>query len=510
VADLAVAASYQLVDGPDPVGAIEEMCRGYQSVIELSEAELAVLPDLISMRLCQSIVIGAWRATRHPDNADYILADASDSGVGLAAMAAVDSGAMLPSSPIATPELAARRRRSLAPGLGLSYDAPLHLVSGEGVWLRDADGREYLDAYNNVVQVGHGHPLVAQTLARQTRRLNTNTRYLVDEVVTYAERLTALLPDGLDVCYFTSSGSEANDLAWRIARTVTGNDGVVITDHAYHGSTTAIMAMSPEELRPDQHEPWVATMPPASGEDPADAAAGAVSALRAAGRTPAAVFFDTIFSSDGIYPATADYLDQSVATVRTAGGLFVADEVQAGLGRVGSRFWGFSAATLTPDIVTLGKPVGNGHPLGVVVTTEAIARRFTEDGYFFSTFGGNPVAAAVGTAVLDLTAQLALPDRSQRVGEHIRNGIRAMGSAVVGDVRGAGLFIGVEIVGADGRPNRGTAAGLVEAMRGRGVLIGRTGPEDNVLKIRPPLVFEERHAEVLLTALADSLTDQER
>ncbi len=515
VMDLAVAAAYVLPDAADSAEALADLCAGYHSLIELSGEELEVLPDLVAGRLCLSIAIGEWRAERHPDNAEYILGDARPARWALGSLLAEDRAGLVDrlslavgrpplKSSGATAEVQARRQRALAPGLRLSYRAPLHLVSGEGVWLHAADGRRYLDAYNNVVQVGHGHPLIARTLAEQTRRLNTNTRYLTDEVVAYAERLTALLPDGLDVCYFTNSGSEATDLAWRIARTVTGNDGIVISEHAYHGGTTAVMAFSPEELRSGALEPWVATVPPPGDHDPAGAVEQAVAMLRREVGGPAALMFDTIFSSDGIHDPARSYLDASAAGIRAAGGLFIADEVQAGLGRVGQRFWGFAAGTAVPDIVTLGKPIGNGHPIGVVITSKEIAERFAELGYFFSTFGGNPVSAAVGNAVLDITFAEALPKSADSVGEYLRTGLAGMAatSDVLGGVRGAGLFVGVDVVDTDGGPDEGRARAMVEAMRDNGVLIGRTGRHENVLKIRPPLIFEHDHADLLLDSLS--------
>jgi 4-aminobutyrate aminotransferase-like enzyme/Ser/Thr protein kinase RdoA (MazF antagonist) len=503
VMDVAVTASYLIAEAADPVVVMADLCRGVQTRVRLTVEELEVLPDLVAARLCQSIAIGAWRATLHPENAEYILGDAEPARDTLHSLVALDRTELLdrlfiaagvPVAPVPTPtvEVLATRRRVLAPGLSLSYEAPLHLVSGAGVWLRDVAGRRYLDAYNNVVQVGHGHPLIAQTLASQTRRLNTNTRYLTDEVVAYATRLTALLPNGLDVCYFTNSGSEANDLAWRIARTLTGNDGVVVTEHAYHGSTTAVMAMSPEELPPDRREPWVAMVPPPGDHD----AAAAIDEL---GRAPAALIFDTIFSSDGIFDPPGEFLDASAAAIREAGGLYIADEVQAGLGRVGDRMWGFAAGTAIPDIVTLGKPIGNGHPIGAVVTTAEIARRFADDAYFFSTFGGNTVSAAVGSAVLDITEAEGLPERAERVGNYLRAAIREMRGPVVA-VRGVGLFVGVEVA------DSARAEAIVEGMRERGVLVGTTGPSGSVVKIRPPLIFDERHADALLEALRQSLS----
>ncbi|MEE8332009.1 MAG: aminotransferase class III-fold pyridoxal phosphate-dependent enzyme [Acidimicrobiia bacterium] len=514
IADLAITASYRLSGEADPAAVLSDVAAGFAAAATLAAEEVDVLPDLVAARLCQTIVISTWRGRQHPDNAEYILGDVEEACSSLLALQECDrddllqrvaaaAGVPAEQSPRDTDKLTKAHSSALAPSLGLSYQQPIHLTSAQGVWLTDRSGKHYLDAYNNVVQVGHGHPLVAATLSHQTRRLNTNTRYLTDEVVRYAERLCELLPHGLEVCYFTNSGSEANDLAVRIARAVTGNTGVVITNHAYHGSTTVTMAMSPEEHGTRPLEPWVATVSPPGGSE--QQVGKAVMSLAERGVAPAALFLDTIFSSDGIHDPPPDYLDSAAAQIGAAGGLFVADEVQAGLGRVGPRMWGFAAGAATPDIVTLGKPIGNGHPVGAVVTTSDIAGRFADEDYFFSTFGGNNVAAAVGSAVLDITLGEELPERAERAGNYLRDGLKSITSSVIGEVRGAGLFTGVEIVNPDGEPDGPAAESILEAMKDRGVLIGRTGPHDNVLKIRPPLVFEEAHADIVLSALANVL-----
>ncbi|MCJ7726281.1 MAG: aminotransferase class III-fold pyridoxal phosphate-dependent enzyme [Acidimicrobiia bacterium] len=384
------------------------------------------------------------------------------------------------------------RRRRLMPGLRLSFDHPLRIVSGEGVWLTDADGVRYLDAYNNVAHVGHGRPEVVEAIARQASILNTNTRYLVDGVLDYAERVAGMLPDPLEVVWFANSGSEANDLAWRIARTVTGREGMIVTRHAYHGSTHLTMATSPEELGIERLPSWVSTVDPPDG--PAmPSIGGAIDTLAEAGHLPAAFACDTVFSSDGIFEPPPGWLATAAAAVRAAGGLFVADEVQAGFGRVGPRMWGFAGAGVVPDIVTLGKPMGNGHPVAAVVTTRAIADAFRAEGYYFSTFAGNPVAAAAGMAVLDVMEAESLTERASRIGALLREELTARIPAIR-RVRGPGLFIGVDL--GDG----GSARRMVEGMKEQRVLVGRTGRRGEVVKIRPPLVFGEEHAAILLDA----------
>ena len=508
--DVAVACAYGMLETADPLEAVQSIVAAFTDIVPLLEEEIEVIGDLIGVRLAQSIAIGSWRASRHPANADYILADAVAVTAGLEQWVGIgdqriraairSAGGMAPVS-YDSDRLEVRRAGVLSPGLRLSYEEPLHLVRGDGVWLFDADGRRYLDAYNNVVQVGHANPRVTRAVADQTGRLNTNTRYVTDAIVAYGERLIAELPAPLEVCFFVNSGTEANDLAWRIAKTVTGNSGAVVTDNAYHGWSDAIMAVSPEELAAEDMAPWVATVAPPGRGDRKVRIGEAIGRLAKFGHNPAALFIDATFSSDGIFDLTPGYLSDLADAVRNGGGLYVADEVQAGLGRVGQRFWGFAGDRVVPDIVTLGKPLGNGYPIGAVVTNRAVAEAFARDGYFFSTFGGNPVAAHAASSVLQITLEEDLAGRAERVGIMLRNGLaEALETrGVDGVVRGPGTFVGVDL----GHPE--LAARLVEAMRFRSVLIGRTGPNHDVLKIRPPLIFDEEEAGVLLEAFGESL-----
>jgi 4-aminobutyrate aminotransferase-like enzyme len=392
--------------------------------------------------------------------------------------------------------------------MSLSYDRPIHPVSASGVWITEADGTRLLDAYNNVPHVGHARPEVVDAIASQAALLNTNTRYLVDEVVRYAERLTQLLPDPLDVVYFANSGSEANDLAWRMARTVTGRSGAIVTANAYHGATELTMATSPEGLAETGAPlpPWVATLPmPEALTEPS--IESALSNLRANQIEPAFLAVDTVFSSDGVLDPGIS-LAALAQQIRRVDGLFVADEVQAGFGRVGQDLWGFAESGVVPDIVTFGKPMGNGHPLAAVVTTRNIADRFTERGYYFSTFAGNPVSAAAGMAVLDVMEAENLAVRADRVGEYLRTGIRGIDHPAIAEVRGRGQFTGVVITNDAGQADAVGANRIVNAMREGNVLIGATGPAHNVLKIRPPLVFSDQNADQVVDTLAAALAVQ--
>ena len=410
----------------------------------------------------------------------------------------------------------------MGPAYRLFYEEPLHLVRGEGAWLYGADGRRYLDCYNNVAAVGHCHPRVVSALEGQASRINTHTRYLHENVVRYAERLGATLPEPLSVCMFTCTGSEANDLAYRIAKTVTGNAGVVVLDNAYHGTTDAVFGFSPEEYPAEDQPRHVACVEAPDGyrgrhrygEPGLGAAYGAqvgVAAERLGGRglAPAMFISDNIFSSNGVLTPPPDYLREAYRSVRAAGGLAVADEVQSGLCRLGDNTWAFEDSGVVPDIVTMGKPLGDGHPLAALVTTPEIAAAFAERYGYFNTFGGNPVSAAVGLAVLDVIEEENILQNVRETGRHLKNGLLELEQRFdrVGDVRGKGLFYGVELVRdrETREPAAGCAARVREYLREHGVLLSVTGPQDNVIKIRPPMVFTRDHADQLLEILEDAL-----
>jgi 4-aminobutyrate aminotransferase-like enzyme len=419
-----------------------------------------------------------------------------------------------------TSSLLRRRERLLGSAYSLFYREPLHLVRGEGVWLYDANGRKYLDMYNNVPHVGHCHPRVVDAMCEQAALLNTHTRYLHENVLDYAERLTAKLPDELDTAMFCCTGSEANELALRIARSVTGARGVIVTDYAYHGNSQATWEISPEDCS-DEHRPdYVVTVPSPDryrgryrGDDAGERYAAhvqdAVNVLAERGIKPAAFIIDTIVSSGGVVLPPEGYLSKAAATVRRAGGLFIADEVQPGFGRTGKNFWGFAAEPVVPDIVTMGKPMGNGHPVAGVVTRANLAAALAGKGGYFNTFGGNPVACAAALAVLDIIEEEALQQNALRVGQHIADALRKLSDRheCIGDVRGNGLFIALELV--TDREQRLPAAALASAtvndLRDRGVLTGAIGPDNNVLKLRPPMVLSRADADFMLGVLDRSL-----
>jgi 4-aminobutyrate aminotransferase-like enzyme len=468
---------------------------GYQSRIPLEDEELDLLGDLVAARLAALVTISAWRVERYPENAEYIQAWDVDSwalleqfdAVGLDAVAH-ELGAPQPSAP--TEELLRRRSAALGSALtGLTYRNPVHVVRGEGIWLFDADGRRLLDAYNNVPVVGHCHPRVTEAVVRQTRLLNTHSRYLYEPLVELAERLVATMPPEteLDAVMLVNSGSEANDLAWRLATVATGHSGAIVTEFAYHGVTTAVADFSPEEWPHGFRPEHVETISPVGV-----GMANAVEQLDARRHGLAATYLDCGFTSDGIWTPSADEVQAVARATREAGGLLVADEVQAGHGRTGEHLWSFAQYGIAPDVVTLGKPMGNGYPVAAVIARQELFDRLREETEVFWTFGGNPVAARAALAVLDVIEDERLIENAKRVGEELIAALRHLG---IGEVRGRGLLVGVELESADHADN------VVNRMRDAGVLINRTGPKGNVLKIRPPLVFSVEHVEVLVAGV---------
>lgn len=501
IADLAVAVASAIRGRPrNDVFRIGRIAvDGYASRSPLEPEEFEVLGYLVATRLAAIVAISAWRVERYPENAAYIQSWDDDSWplielfdeIG-ADQFAGEFGAQ--GAPTATATLTRRRQAALGALLtGLTYDEPVHVVRSEGVWLIDAADRRLLDAYNNVPVVGHCHPRVTEAVVRQTRTLNTHARYLYEPLVELAERLLATMPAaaGLDTVMLVNSGSEANDLAWRIARGVTGRDGALVSHFAYHGVTSEIASLSPEEWPSGYVPSHVARIPALWSDD--DVAAGV-------GRQPlAATFLDAGLTSDGILPASPERAQALARATREAGGLFVADEVQVGHGRSGEHLWAFARLGIEPDFVTVGKPMGNGYPVAAVITRRDLIERFAFAGSVFSTFGGNPVAARAALAVLDVIEDERLVSHAKRVGRLLRSRILAIGHPAIRDVRGFGLLIGVEL----DEPDRARAA--VEAMRRDGVLVGRTGPRDDTLKIRPPLVFDDPHVDRLTASFERAL-----
>lgn len=379
----------------------------------------------------------------------------------------------------------------------------------------DDSGRRYLDAYNNVPVVGHCHPQVVEALTRQARTLNTHTRYLAEQPLQLAEELLATLPQELDSVIFTCTGSEANDLAVRISKAVTGGSGFIVTEFAYHGATDVIAGMSPEDGRPLGPGVYTVAAPLRAGGAAAfgERVGRCLERMQADGVRLAAMLVDTIFSSDGVVADPRGFLADAVRKVHEAGGLFIADEVQAGFGRLGEAMWGFARHGIVPDLVTMGKPMGNGHPVAAVAGRAGVFAGFAKGGSYFNTYGGNSVSCATALAVLQVIRDENLLENARRSGEHLMRGLRGLAQrhTAIREVRGAGLFIGVEL-GANAASGLSGAAETRRVVNGlcrRGVLVGSTGRDGNVLKIRSPLTLELQHADLLLESLDQALQSRE-
>jgi len=426
-------------------------------------------------------------------------------------------------------DLLKARKSKLIRNLSISYRKPLKIVRGDGVWLVDETGRAYLDCYNNVAQLGHGNPEIVETMARQAAILNTNTRYLHDNVIAYAEALTATLPAKLKVAAFCCTGSEANDLALRMARNHTKAKDVIALDWAYHGHTQALIDISPYKYKRKGGKgrpgtTWEAPLPDAYrapedwpkaeiGRRYAQPVAEIAAALAKEGRGLAAFIAESLPSSAGQIVLPDGYLPAAHAAARAAGAVVIADEVQIGFGRVGSHLWAFETQDATPDIITMGKPIGNGHPMAALVTTEEIAESFANGMEYFNTFGGNPVSCAIGLKVLEIIARDGLLKNASAIGADLLGRMRALMDkhAVIGDVRGLGLMLGIDLV-KDRRnkePATERAGRVVERCREFGVLMGTDGPYDNVIKMRPALIFSRANADHLMQVLAQAFADTE-
>ncbi|MBX4926417.1 aspartate aminotransferase family protein [Rhizobium binae] len=419
--------------------------------------------------------------------------------------------------------LIARRERLLGRNMSLFYDEPVHLVRGEGVWLWDADGRRYLDCYNNVPHVGHCHPRVVEAITRQASTLNTHTRYLHEGILDYVERLTATFDRSLDAAILTCTGSEANDVALRMAQAVTGKTGVIATNHTYHGNTAAVSQLS-TRMPPVggfgghvRHVPAPDSYRPLGGEG-GDAFAtafaaeveAAIASLQESPHGFSAIIIDPFFANEGFPDLPPGFLDKTVAAVRKAGGLVITDEVQPGFGRTGSDMWGHQRAGIVPDIVTLGKPMANGHPVGGVVANAEVLNAFRKAFRYFNTFGGNPVSCAAAMAVLDVIEDEKLIENARSVGEYTRDAFKRLAQKhpIIGDVRGSGLFMGMEFVldRATKQPAAAEASRIVNEMRERGVLMGKIGIHQCATKIRPPMPFSRDNADLMLSVFDNVLS----
>jgi 4-aminobutyrate aminotransferase-like enzyme/Ser/Thr protein kinase RdoA (MazF antagonist) len=541
--ELAVMCAYAILRMDDPVRVIARIAAGYHRARPLTELEIRAIFPLICMRLCMSVTTSAIAAEDDPHNEHRQVSDRlawamlerlepidwrdAENDVREACGFDKRTGVQHGKQQWTFNQLLNARRQRIGPSLRLSYEMPLEIARGNGQFLFDRDERGYLDCVNNICHVGHSHPKVVAALSKQAAILNTNTRYLHPYLIEYSERLTATLPDPLSVCYFVNSGSEANELAVRMARTHTGRQDVIVLEGGYHGNTQTLIDLSPYKCEgpggrglpdwvhkvsnPDPYRGPYRSTGEDAGRSYAEHVREVCERLAEEKRPPALFLCEPILGCGGQIVPPEGYLREAFRHVRSTGGLCVVDEVQVGMGRVGSHMWAFETQDVVPDIITMGKPIGNGHPLGAVVTTPDIARSFDNGMEFFSSFGGNPVSMAVGIAVLDVIEEERLCERATRVGGFLVEGFRALARnhPEIGNVRGMGLFIGVELV--RDRESRTPATGetslLVERLKADGILLSSEGPHQNILKIKPPMQFGETDADLLLGAVARALTE---
>ena len=534
ICELAVTLAYAMLDQENPLEVGAQIVRSYHGVRPLSVDELTVLYPLICGRLCTTVSVAAERRQLNPDHPSWFVTEERAWRLLelLIELDPVDAGNRLTSGldfklhtrfGDALNVLLAKRDQLISTTLSLAYHDPIKMVRGSGQYLYDDRGHPFLDLVNNVCHVGHCHPRVVEAGQGQMARLNTNTRYLYDELTQYAERLCATLPDTLNTCFIVNSGSEANELALRLARTHTGRADMLVVEGAYHGSTGTLIHLSPYKFMgkggTGTPEKWVHVVPVPDGYrglyKGKDRATGLSygdevgRVITEAGVPIAGFIVESLLSCAGQIIPPDGYLERAFQHVRKAGGVCIVDEVQVGFGRVGTHFWGFELQDITPDIVVIGKPIGNGHPMGAVITTGEIAESFNNGMEFFSTFGGNPVSCAIGLAVLDVIRDEGLQEHALELGTRLRAGLEDLLSEhpLIGEVRGRGLFIGIELVRdrTTLEPATEEANLLVNRLKKQGMLLSTDGPYHNVIKIKPPMVLNEDDVDMVLRSFATEL-----
>ena len=530
--NVAVACTYAMLHQSDPLAAAVLVVKGYHSAYAIEEKELSILYYLIAARLCISVTQSAYNGSLDTNNEHHFITEkpAWDLLCYLITLNPIKAEndfrlACTYTSIIDANEnytnLESKRNAHIGKNLSISYEKHLKIDKAALQYLYDDKGNTYIDCVNNVSHIGHCHPRVVRVMQKQIASLNTNTRYLNNHLIEYAQKLTASLPAGLNVCYFTNSGSEANDLAIRISRHFTKQKDIIVLDHAYHGTSTATIEMSPYKFDREGgigQMPWIhKAINPDLYRGPyqyEDASAGVkyakdlkniIDTIAKENKKPAAFICETLLGVGGQMPLPPHYLKEVYQHVRAAGGICIADEVQVGFGRVGTHFWGFELQDVVPDMVVLGKPIGNGHPLAAVIVTDAIANSFNNGIEYFNTYGGNPVSMATGLAVLEVIQGEGLQENALQVGNYLLEGMLQLMNSypIIGDVRGAGLFIGVELVKDRNtkEPAIDSIKLVVERMKEKGFLMGVDGPYNNVLKIKPPIIFSMENAKDMLTNL---------
>ena len=537
VNNLAIACTYAMLDEEDPLAVAASIVAGYHKTYALQEKELDLLYYLIAGRLCISVTQSAYNASLDSNNEHHFITekpawnllyklieinpikaqDAFRKACGFKGLINNDDYS----------NLLEVRKKKIGRNLSIGYKDKLKIVKGALQYLYDDKGRTFVDCVNNPSHVGHCHPVVVRKMQKQIATLNTNTRYLNDAITEYAEKLTATLPEKLSVCYFVNSGSEANDLAIRMSRHFTKQKDIIVLDHAYHGTSTVAMEMSPykfdskggsgqmpwihKAINPDLYRGPYKYGDTKAGEKYAADVQRIIEDLKKEDKAPAVFICETLLGVGGQIPLPENYLKTAYEYVRAAGGVCIADEVQVGFGRIGEHFWGFELQNVVPDIVVLGKPIGNGHPLAAVIVTEEIADAFNNGLEYFNTFGGNPVSMTTGLAVLDVIQDEEMQQHALETGNHLMNGLKGLMAKypIISDVRGHGLFIGAEMV--KDRTTMEPAVPeidiVVEKMKANGYLLSTDGPLHNVLKIKPPMTFSKQNADEMVRLLDVALSE---
>lgn len=534
--NVAVALTYAMLNKEAPLHVAYSILRGYNEIFPLKEKEISLLYYCIAGRLCLSLLMSSYQKRLKPEDS-YVKISEKSVGEFLKILHSINplraeevfreacglGKVRIDLSPQKIIEL---RKKLIGKSLRTHYKEPIKVGRGALQYLYDDKGKTYLDCVNNVAHVGHSNPRVVKAAQRQMAILNTNTRYLYDYLVKYAEKLVKKFPEPLKVVFFVNSGSEANGLALRLAYTYTGKKNMIVIDHAYHGNTSSLVDLSPYKFEgpggcgPGPHT-YKVTMPDTyrgpykrndkdAGIKYARHVIDTIERLKEEGKGLAGFIAESLLGCGGQVPLPNNYLKTVFKAVREAGGVCIVDEVQVGFGRVGSHFWGFEKQDVIPDIVTLGKPIGNGHPLGAVVTTHEIAEAFNNGMEYFNTFGGNPVSCIFGMEVLDVIEEEKLQENALRVGNRVVEGFKELQNKypIIGDVRGSGLFIGVELVKNPEtiEPAPELAMEIVERMKEKGVFLNTEGPYNNVLKIKPPIIFTINNADQLIISMEEVLS----
>jgi 4-aminobutyrate aminotransferase-like enzyme/Ser/Thr protein kinase RdoA (MazF antagonist) len=537
VNNLAVACTYAMFNSSDPLERAAAVVKGYHETYPLTKQELELLYYLIAARLCISVTQSAHHASSNSNNAHHFITEKAawtllQQLIRINPLKAQDrfrrvcgfEGLITNDDHAA---LLKQRHEYIGRNLSLSYKGTLKIVKGALQYLYDDKGQTFVDCVNNPSHVGHCHPVVVKKMQKQLATLNTNTRYLNDAMMDYAKKLTATLPSSLKVCYFVNSGSEANDLAIRMSRHFTKQKDIIVLDHAYHGTSTVAMEMSPykfdgkggagkmpwihKALNPDRYRGPYKYGDTDAGKKYAADVQRIIGELKTEGKAPAVFICETLLGVGGQIPLPPGYLKTVYTYVKAAGGVCIADEVQVGFGRVGDKFWGFELQEVVPDIVVIGKPVGNGHPLAAVIVTNEIADAFNNGMEYFNTFGGNPVSMVTGLAVLEVIENEEMQKHALEVGTHLMDGLKKLMNSypIISDVRGHGLFIGAEMVKdrITMEPAIPEIDRVIERMQQQGYLLSTDGPLHNVLKIKPPMPFSKQNADELIKCLDRALSE---